>query len=272
MNTKFKILGTVLILTYLPLIIKSRKGVWKYIALAGIYLRKAITSLTLLSGLSLFTVLSFFIKPKEKTNTYWCKTFGPICMWLLNVTVDIENLDNLKKHIPCIIVANHQSMADSIILSSVVSNVPKIVFVAKKSLLWMPVFGLYSLVSGNIFIDRSNRASCIEKLHKLEERMKRESISLIVFPEGTRNPGCGLLPFKKGAFHVAVNTKLPIIPVVVENYTKKIENATKYPWSRHVVKIRILEAVKSEGANVSELTERVYNMMLKNLEELNEKC
>lgn len=264
---KLKILGALLIITYLSLIIKSRKGIWKYIGLLGNYLSFAITGLTFFSGISIFTFLSFFIKPKEKTNVLWCKTFGPICMWLLNITVKIENLENLKNNIPCVIIANHQSMADAIILSSVVSNIPKIVYVAKKSLLWMPIFGLYSLVSGNVFIDRSNRESCIKKLHELEEKMKRENISLIIFPEGTRNQGSGLLPFKKGAFHVAINTNFPIIPVVVENYLKKIYNTPK--WNKQVIKIRILEPIKTEGKNVNELIEKVYNMMLKNLKELN---
>ena len=75
-------------------------------------------------------------------------------------------------------------------------------------------------LSGVVWIDRGNNAKAVRSLMAAGETMKAQRMALWLFPEGTRSmrEHHDMLPFKKGAFHMAVNTQLPVIPVVLENY------------------------------------------------------
>lgn len=91
---------------------------------------------------------------------------------------------------------------------------------AKKELKWMPFLGQFMSLSGAIFIDRKDNASAIKSVAEAGRIMKERRTSIWVYPEGTRTlkEKPDLLPFKKGAFHLAVQSEIPIIPIVCENY------------------------------------------------------
>lgn len=91
---------------------------------------------------------------------------------------------------------------------------------AKKELQWMPLLGQYLTASGAVFVDRGNNAKAVRSLAAAGESMHARNTSLWLFPEGTRSmrPYHDMLPFKKGAFHLAVQAGVPIVPVVCENY------------------------------------------------------
>ena len=93
---------------------------------------------------------------------------------------------------------------------------------AKKQLQWMPLLGQWMTLSGAVFIDRGNSAKAIRSLAAAGETIKNRHTSLWIFPEGTRSmrEHHDMLPFKKGAFHMAIEAGIPIVPVVVENYWK----------------------------------------------------
>jgi lysophosphatidate acyltransferase len=90
----------------------------------------------------------------------------------------------------------------------------------KKELQWVPFFGLFMMAGGNIFLDRRNPQIAVQSLREAGETMKRRKTSVWIFAEGTRTlqQEPTMKPFKKGAFHVAVQSGLPIVPVVCENY------------------------------------------------------
>jgi lysophosphatidate acyltransferase len=71
-----------------------------------------------------------------------------------------------------------------------------------------------------VFIDRSNNTDAVRSLQAAGEEIKKQQASIWVFPEGTRTsrPYHDLRPFKKGAFHLAIQAGIPLVPVVVENY------------------------------------------------------
>ena len=77
------------------------------------------------------------------------------------------------------------------------------------------IIGLTAYLCGTVFVDRSNPKSAAEKINSVAQTLKKEKIKLWVFPEGTRNSdkSIDMLPFKKGAFHVASNADLPILPL-----------------------------------------------------------
>lgn len=90
----------------------------------------------------------------------------------------------------------------------------------KKELFWTPLLGQFMWLAGSIFIDRSDNKRAVQSLREAGNQLKRNSTSLWMFPEGTRasQEVPGLLPFKKGAFHLAVEAQIPIVAVVCENY------------------------------------------------------
>lgn len=96
------------------------------------------------------------------------------------------------------------------------------VVLAKKELKWIPFFGQYLIFAKTIFLNRSNSKDSVAVLRAAGQRLLRQRSSLLVFPEGTRSltPGNDLLPFKKGAFHLAIEAGMPIVPVVFENQWK----------------------------------------------------
>ncbi len=100
---------------------------------------------------------------------------------------------------------------------------PGVVAVGKKSLLWLPFFGLIFWLSGNVLIDRSNRSRAIGTIGQVVERIKNRGTSIWMFPEGTRSKGRGLLPFKAGAFHTAVQAEVPVVPIVCSSYFGQID-------------------------------------------------
>jgi lysophosphatidate acyltransferase len=117
---------------------------------------------------------------------------------------------------------------------------------AKKELKWSPLLGQYMALSGAVFVDRKNNKDALKALAAAGEEMKAKGVSsfarsalmrniyqlmqvsLWVFPEGTRSSSeaPNLLPFKKGAFHLAVQAGVPIIPVVCENYWRLYRKGT----------------------------------------------
>ena len=91
---------------------------------------------------------------------------------------------------------------------------------AKKELQWSPLLGQFMTLAGAVFVDRGNNARAVRSLTAAGEIMKERNSSLWLFPEGTRSmrPYHDMLPFKKGAFHTAIQAQVPIVPVVCENY------------------------------------------------------
>ena len=92
---------------------------------------------------------------------------------------------------------------------------------AKKELQWSPLLGQFMTLAGAVFVDRGNNARAVRSLTAAGEVMKERHSSLWLFPEGTRSmrPYSDMLPFKKGAFHLAVKAGVPIVHVVTENYS-----------------------------------------------------
>ena len=90
----------------------------------------------------------------------------------------------------------------------------------KKELQYMPILGQFMTLSGAVFVDRGNNAAAVRSLEAAGETIRSRRTSLWMFPEGTRTlrPDNYMRPFKKGAFQMAVQAGVPVVPVVCENY------------------------------------------------------
>jgi 1-acyl-sn-glycerol-3-phosphate acyltransferase len=140
--------------------------------------------------------------------------WGRTELWAAGVKTTITGLENVSLSSPQIFVANHQSIFD---IFAILANVPASVrFVAKKELGRIPIFALAMRAAGHIFIDRKDRLGAGKAMQAAGERMKRDRLSLGLFPEGTRSPTGQLRDFKKGTFALAIQTQVPIVPLAVD--------------------------------------------------------
>lgn len=140
----------------------------------------------------------------------WWMAFN---LWMSRVRVKVRGLENLDPARQYVFMSNHRSGADIAALGWALWPY-QIRFVAKKELTKVPFFGWGLQALNNIIIDRSNHVQAVRSYVAAGERIRR-GISVVVFPEGTRGVGDQLLPFKKGGFVLAIETKTPIAPVAV---------------------------------------------------------
>ncbi|GAA3583399.1 1-acylglycerol-3-phosphate O-acyltransferase [Gibbsiella greigii] len=166
----------------------------------------------------------------------------------------------------CIYIANHQNNYDMVTASNIVQ--PRTVTVGKKSLLWIPFFGPLYWLTGNLLIDRDNRAKAHGTIAQVVEHIKKKNISIWMFPEGTRSRGRGLMPFKTGAFHAAIAAGVPIVPICVSNTSNKI---SLNRWNNGQVIVEMLEPVDVSQygkENVRELAAHCHDLMQAKIAEL----
>lgn len=136
----------------------------------------------------------------------------------IKVAIEDPN-DYLNKTRPAVFIGNHQSELDVLMLGCIFPRYCSVT--AKINLRKMPFLGWFMRLSGTVFIDRANSANARQAMAGAAAEMTEKRQSVFMFPEGTRSYSAGpeLLPFKKGAFHLAVQAGVPIVPVVVANYS-----------------------------------------------------
>lgn len=197
-------------------------------------------------------------------------TFGHLFGKLSSVfglKVELRRPEGADNYPNAIYIANHQNNYDMVTAAKIVQ--PTTVTVGKKSLLWIPFFGLLYWLTGNLLIDRDNRAKAHGTIGELIEQFKKKKISFWMFPEGTRSRGRGLLPFKTGAFHAAMAAGVPIIPIVVSNTHDKIKLNR---LNNGLVIVEMLPPVDTAAfadQSVRKLATHCRELMLTKLDELN---
>lgn len=121
-----------------------------------------------------------------------------------------EKVDWSKPHV---IIANHQGNTDVPLLFMLAPTPVR--FLAKRSVSYIPVLGWMLVLARFPFIDRYNPHKGRQSIDLVAERIRREKLNVVVFPEGTRSPEGTILPFKKGAFMLAIKAQVPIVPVAI---------------------------------------------------------
>ncbi|KAI0832734.1 1-acylglycerol-3-phosphate O [Trametes gibbosa] len=187
---------------------------------------------------------------------------------VVGVRMVVDGKEHLDTH-PAILIGNHQSMFDILYLGRIFPRRASIL--AKKELQWMPFLGQFMTFSGAVFVDRGNNARAVRSLTAAGEVMRERKSSLWLFPEGTRSmrPDAYLRPFKKGAFHTAIQAQVPIVPVICENYWRVYRKG--YFANESTLKIKVLPPIPTTGltaADASALSVRVHDLMLETLREI----
>lgn len=158
-----------------------------------------------------------------------------------------------------VFIANHQNTYDLATISHAAG--PGVVTMGKKSIKWIPIFGLIYWLSGNIMIDRKNSGKARDTLSSTGEKMKARNLSIWVFPEGTRSRDHGMLKFKTGAVRLALAENKQIVPVVCSdtNHGKIKFNR----WNNGTVIIETGDPIDIDNkASAKETSEQLRQIML----------
>ena len=137
-------------------------------------------------------------------------------MWMIYSTgikykvLGVDNIDLSKQYV---YMSNHESALD--ILFGIIAIPSKIIFLAKKELFRIPLFGWAMKSAGMIKIDRQNSKVAKETVNNAVNILINSKFSTLIYPEGTRSDSEGLLPFKKGGFILAIRAKLDIVPLTI---------------------------------------------------------
>jgi 1-acyl-sn-glycerol-3-phosphate acyltransferase len=159
--------------------------------------------------------------------------------------------ERLLAHQPCIYVANHQSIWDVLVLAPLYR--PGTVVIAKQEIRRVPFFGWLYEVTGNVYIDRSNREHAVGELRNAQRAIVEGRKSVWIMPEGTRGvePGV-LLPFKKGPFRMALATGVPLVPVVAEPL-RRLYDMRRRKIRPGTIEVRVLEPIPTAGREEEDL-------------------
>jgi 1-acyl-sn-glycerol-3-phosphate acyltransferase len=197
---------------------------------------------------------------------FFCRSLARMMGWRV-VPDHPERLEDFR---PCVIVGNHQSFLDVVTDGSIFPR--RTVSAGKREIGRIPVFGLFYRLSGNLIIDRGHARSAHDSLEAAARTMREDKIAVWFMPEGHRNRKAELLPFKSGAFRLALAAKVPIIPVVTEPLTRIVDTEA---WLARPgrLRLRVLPPVPTDGLepkDLPSLVASVRSQMQRALDELRE--
>ena len=215
-------------------------------------------------------IVALFRYGDPKLNQIFTKPFGKFAQAIVGIKLQILNEDRLQLARPAVVIGNHQTGLDLGLISWACPEGS--VIVAKKQIKSIPIFGWFFGAAGNLYIDRSKPIEAKRQMTEMIETLKKKNLNLAIFPEGTRNRGApGMLPFKKGAFHLAVNTGFPLIPVVCSSLKGKAI-WEDFELSGGKVLISVLEPMQTAHLKPNEVFEfqsKVHALMLAEFHRLN---
>ncbi|XP_044848988.1 1-acyl-sn-glycerol-3-phosphate acyltransferase beta [Mauremys mutica] len=181
--------------------------------------------------------------------------------YIYGLRFEATGLENFQIEGPCVIVSNHQSILDMMGLMEILPD--NCVQIGKKELLYTGPVGLIMYLGGVIFINRKSTSNAKTVMSGVAQTMLDENVKVWIYPEGTRNGNGDLLPFKKGAFHLAVQAQVPIIPVVYSSFSS-FYNPAKKLFISGKIRVEVLQPIETKGLkaeDVADLTERCYCTM-----------
>lgn len=181
---------------------------------------------------------------------------------LTGLKYDIEGEDHLWEHRPAVFIFNHQSAADTVIITKLLRR--DFTGIGKQEIKKMPIVGQMMKFADVVFIDRANAKDAIEAMKPVVKAIKEDGLSVTLAPEGTRSYGNKLGTFKKGAFHIAMQAGVPIIPIVIHNAADSLPRGRQIAKPANI-KVTVLPPVDTstwKASNMRKQVEGVRNQFL----------
>ncbi|MFQ3247229.1 MAG: putative phosphoserine phosphatase/1-acylglycerol-3-phosphate O-acyltransferase [Arenicella sp.] len=232
------------------------------------YLKTAATQMSMLTSFAAGLPIYALTGSLNKSRNFSTSLFADTACALTGIELDVEGEENAWANRPCVFVFNHQSQADVIILPALLRR--DLAGIGKKEIGNVPILGKLMQIGGTVLIDRENAASALEAMKPLVDVLQKEGRSVCVAPEGTRSTSTHLGRFKKGAFHLAMQAGVPIVPIVIHNAID-VAPRGQYVFRPATVKVTVLPAVDTSqwsGATMNQHVEEVRDMFLEELDQM----
>ncbi|MBX5438020.1 MAG: 1-acyl-sn-glycerol-3-phosphate acyltransferase [Thermoflavifilum sp.] len=204
----------------------------------------------------------FFREPRRTAMVLrgyrvWMHVFLP----LAGCPFRIRGRERLKGRGPFVVVANHRSFIDILVMTPFVPGVNKTL--AKKELASIPIFNLIYR-AGSVLVDRKNPASRAKSYETMKQVLS-QGMHMIIYPEGTRNTTAEpLRAFQDGAFALAIDTQCPIVPAVLFHTEKILPPGAGLYFRPHRIELHFLPPISVQGYQrnqVQELKQLVFSRM-----------
>ena len=225
------------------------------------------TNLILSLGILCVPILIFgwFDKDKwlvGKISRLWARWV----IWSMGITYEIKGIKHLSYKHQYIFMCNHESALDVLLGVACIPN--NIIFLAKKELFRIPIFGWAMQAAGMIKIDRRNRKKARLSVDSTVEKLKGSKFSTLLYPEGTRSETGKIQPFKKGGFILAIRSKLPVVPITIIG-ARSVLPKKSLTLNKGVIKIIIdvpIDTADLHEEDKDKLLTQCRNTMIRNKE------
>ncbi len=190
----------------------------------------------------------------HRFTCFWASLYT----WLNPVwRVRIAGREKIRSGVAYVMVANHQSLLDILVLFRLFVHFK---WISKEEIFRIPCIGWNMRMNRYVALRRGDRASIAEMM-QASERTIEEGSSIMMFPEGTRSSTGRLQPFKHGAFSLALRTGAPLLPIVVEGTARALPKRGLVLRGRHHIRVRVLDEIPHAtfaGMSVEALTDAVH--------------
>ncbi|MCX5665882.1 MAG: lysophospholipid acyltransferase family protein [Candidatus Omnitrophica bacterium] len=201
----------------------------------------AVMTFILYLAMLFFTIVLYPFDKQRKVAHAQCYWWSDILLcnpyWKIKV-IGLENIDKKKTYV---MVANHQSLADIIILYQIKSQFK---WVAKESLFGIPVLGWCMSLAKHIKLERGDFSS-IKKIYREAAQWLRANMSVLFFPEGTRSETGEVGEFQNGAFKLAIKEKCPVLPIMISGTRDAIPKGGRQFSTKIFCTLRVFPAVET---------------------------
>lgn len=204
----------------------------------------------------------------RKSRNFSMGVFADLASAIAGLELEVTGEEHLWSNRPAVFIFNHQSQVDVLIIARLLRR--DMAGVGKKEIGNIPVLGKVIQLAGTILIDRENSRSAVEAMRPLVDAMRNEGRSVTLAPEGTRSTSTNLGPFKKGAFHLAMQAEVPIVPIVIHNAVDagpRGQFATQ-PATVHVTVLPPVDTSDWTAKNMDKQVEYVRDMYLVELDQM----
>lgn len=148
---------------------------------------------------------------------------------------------------PYVFVANHQSNADAFLVAMLPWEMK---WLSKKSMFDIPLLGWMMRVAGDVEVDRGNKESARQAMAEMRERLDRK-LSVIIFPQGTRSPDGTVGPFREGAFRLAIEKGVDVVPLAVAGTAESLPKGS-LAFRKTSATVTVLPPVSTKGLTVED--------------------
>lgn len=228
------------------------------------FARSAAAYTGLFAGLGAGVGLGLLNRDRRTALSVSATVGSELALAAAGVRLEVHGQENLWAARPAVFTFNHQSQLDVLILSALLRS--DFTAVAKKELEHDPMFAPMGWLADVAYVDRANSAAAKQALAPAVESL-RGGRSLVIAPEGTRSATPRLLPFKKGAFHLAMQAGVPMVPIVIRN-AGELMPAHSLLLAAGTIQVCVLPPVSTDGwtaKNLDRQVEHVRHLYLETL-------